>query len=290
MNRVRPYLPLLGFVLPTVIVGYGIVIPRSCIAGVNELTVGFGTTLLGAVFTYVAGQRAMIAREACSKPPVLTRLTRAINRQAASPSGWFGRLLGSIWRHEHRALNVEVLDQLDVREGHHVLEVGSGPGDALAMVSKRTSGGRVVGVDVSELMAATARRRNRRAVARGEVDVRVGDIESLHFDDGSFDRIFSVHCIYFWSDVDAVVAKLGRALRPAGRLLLAFRPESDDIPQRFRDPTYRFPRVAQVEAALERAGLIVERTGSSTVSPKVVLVTASKSTASGLATTGEGAG
>jgi len=45
MWKFRYYLPLLGFVLPTVVIGYGVVIPRSCIAGINELSVGFGTTI-----------------------------------------------------------------------------------------------------------------------------------------------------------------------------------------------------------------------------------------------------
>jgi hypothetical protein len=56
------YLPLVGFVLPTVIIGYGFVIPRSCIAGVNELTIGFGTTIVGACVTYVLGIRAAVPR------------------------------------------------------------------------------------------------------------------------------------------------------------------------------------------------------------------------------------
>jgi hypothetical protein len=43
-----------------VIIGYGFVIPRSCIAGVNELTIGFATTILGACVTYVAGVRAAL--------------------------------------------------------------------------------------------------------------------------------------------------------------------------------------------------------------------------------------
>ena len=55
--RVRDFIPLAGFVVPTVVIGYGFVIPRSCIAGWNELTVGFATTVLGACLTYVAGVR-----------------------------------------------------------------------------------------------------------------------------------------------------------------------------------------------------------------------------------------
>ena len=58
--KARHLIPLVGFVLPTVLIGYGFVIPRSCIAGVNELTVGFVTTILGACVTYVVGVRAAL--------------------------------------------------------------------------------------------------------------------------------------------------------------------------------------------------------------------------------------
>jgi len=61
--KLRLFLPLVGFVVPTVVIGYGFVIPRSCIAGVNELTIGFATTILGACVTYVAGVRAALKLE-----------------------------------------------------------------------------------------------------------------------------------------------------------------------------------------------------------------------------------
>jgi hypothetical protein len=44
--KVRYFYPLIGFVLPTVVIGYGFVIPTSCIAGINDLTIGFGVSLL----------------------------------------------------------------------------------------------------------------------------------------------------------------------------------------------------------------------------------------------------
>jgi SAM-dependent methyltransferase len=275
MNRVRPYIPLVGFVVPTVVVGYGVVIPRSCIAGVNELSIGFGTTILGAVLTYFAGQRAVLPKGVCAKPPLRVRIARAINRQAAAPSGWFGRVLGFIWPREHGRLNAEVLDALDLRASHRVLEVGSGTGHALREAARRAAPGHVVGVDISELMADLARRLNHVTVTRGEVEVRAGDIETLELNGAMFDRIFSVNCIYFWRDVDAVVAKLAHALSPGGKLVLAFRPNGDDIPARFRDPTYRFPRIEKVAAALERAGMTVGAP-MPTAARGIVLLTATK--------------
>ena len=52
--------PLLAFVVPTLVIGYGFVIPNSPIAGFNELTVGFGTTVLGACLAYFAGMHLVM--------------------------------------------------------------------------------------------------------------------------------------------------------------------------------------------------------------------------------------
>lgn len=61
MSPLRVYLPLVGFVVPTLVIGFGFVIPRSCIAGINELTVGFLGTVIGACFAYVAGVRVAVS-------------------------------------------------------------------------------------------------------------------------------------------------------------------------------------------------------------------------------------
>ncbi len=62
--ELRHVTPLVGFVVPTVVIGYGFVIPRSCIAGVNELTIGFATTIAGACVTYFLGVHAALAKSA----------------------------------------------------------------------------------------------------------------------------------------------------------------------------------------------------------------------------------
>jgi hypothetical protein len=47
--------PLIAFVVPTLAIGFSLVIPRSCVAGVNELTIGFAVTIAGACLTYRLG-------------------------------------------------------------------------------------------------------------------------------------------------------------------------------------------------------------------------------------------
>jgi len=276
MRAVRPYLPLIGFVLPTTVIGFGVVIPRSCIAGVNALSVGFATTIFGAILAYLAGLRVASPPTACTKPPLRVRLARAIQRQAASPSGPFGRFLGSVWRREHARVNAEALAALEVRASDHALEVGSGPGEALREMAEHARSGAVVGLDVSALMVDLARRRNRAAIARGQVEVRQVDGVTLGLDGRTFDRILSVHCIYFWRDQEGMLAQLASKLRPGGRMVLAFVPEGERVPARLRGPTYRFPHLERVEAVLRRCGLEVLSSSRSKAAPSAQLLVAER--------------
>ena len=54
----KRYLPLAGHIVPTLVIAYGWVIPRSCIAGWNALTAGFGLSLAGTCIAYAIGERA----------------------------------------------------------------------------------------------------------------------------------------------------------------------------------------------------------------------------------------
>src|SRR5262245_3312896 len=49
--------PRFEFIVPAVVFRYGLLIPRSCIAGLNDLTIGFTVTLVCACVTYWIGLR-----------------------------------------------------------------------------------------------------------------------------------------------------------------------------------------------------------------------------------------
>jgi SAM-dependent methyltransferase len=251
--QVRLYVPLLGFVIPTLAIGYGVVLPRHGICGVNEITLGFGSTVFGAALTYVAGVR--LARQTtCSRKSWQRRLAEYINQQASSPHGAFGWLLGKIWPVEHRAINERTLALLSIEPGQSVVELGCGSGTALSHAIERASGGRVIGLDVSATMVKMATRRNRKAVEQGLASVRLIDGTTLGLQPRSFNRAFSVHTLYFWKNPLETLRQLRESLRELGRLVLTFRPEGPEIPARFRDPTYRFYTEVEVQQLLRQAG------------------------------------
>jgi hypothetical protein len=55
--RALPYAPLALHVVPTLLIGFGVVIPGSPIEGANQYTIGFAAAVLGFIPAYVAGLR-----------------------------------------------------------------------------------------------------------------------------------------------------------------------------------------------------------------------------------------
>ena len=217
----RDLVPLIGYVIPTLGMAYGVVMPRHGIAGVNELTVGFASAVFGAGLTYVVGLRAALTRRAARRDVSGWRRPEWIARQSARPRGVFGWLLGHIMRAETASANDFTIQAADIAPDAVVLDVGCGPGYAVQRVGEQLVTGRVVGIDASHAMVRLAARRNRRLIAQGRVEIVEGTANQIPYPPAHFDRILATHAVYFWSDLGAVARELHRVLKRGGLLVLA---------------------------------------------------------------------
>jgi len=117
----------------------------------------------------------------------------------------------------------DLVRRLAPQPGERWLDIGCGTG-ALSMRAAR-AGAHVTGVDLSDVMIETARRRAREEGL--EIAYEVGDAESLPAGDASFDVVSSSVGLIFAPDHPAVARELARVVRPGGRLgLSAWKPSS----------------------------------------------------------------
>lgn len=147
-----------------------------------------------------------------------------IDQQYRRPSGLLGRWIGRRMANEHRPENLWTVALLDVQPNDCILEIGFGPGYAIQEVAKRLTTGRIAGVDFSATMVNAARRRNAKAVHAGRVDLREGEAAYLPFADAFFDKVFSIHSLYFWPEPVAAVNEIFRVLKPGGILCITILP------------------------------------------------------------------
>jgi len=141
------------------------------------------------------------------------------------PTGAAGHVAG--WIMGGRSSNVArsrwAVQLLDVGPADRVIELGCGPGVALAALAARATRGSVVGVDHSPVMISQARRRNRAAVRDGRVRLVEASVAHLALD-GSFDAALAVNTLGMWPEPVERLREIRALLRPGGRIALVSQP------------------------------------------------------------------
>src|SRR5215217_5802426 len=177
---------------------------------------------------------------------------RFISSQFRKPSGLLGRLIGNGMARGNEPEARWTVNLLNIQPDMHILEIGFGPGVAIQYAAELAAQGHVSGIDYSETMVQVARKRNASAIRNGLVDLTHGNVSSLPYRDESFDRVFTIHCIYFWAEPAAYLRELRRVLRANGVLAITIQP-IDKWPPNRTPPAdvfklYRADEVAQLVA------------------------------------------
>lgn len=160
------------------------------------------------------------------------RLFRVVRRflraQFGRPTGVWGSIAGGIMArtpsNNHRIQ--WTLGLLEIKPSDRVLEIGFGPGIAIALASKLARNGVVTGVDHSKVMVRQAARRNAAAAREGRVALLLGSAASLPDFERPFDKIFTINSIHFWSKPLDCLKQLRRLLKPGGLVAVTIQPRS----------------------------------------------------------------
>jgi SAM-dependent methyltransferase len=198
-------------------------------------------------------------------------LDRDVIGQAHHPRGAAGRV--TAWEMAHRPSNRQrsrwVVSLLDIRPADRVLELGFGPGVAIAALA-RAGAAHVYGVDHSGVMLRQASKRNAAAIRAGRVTLIKASADQLPPGlDGPFDAILAVNSLGFWPAPGQRLAELRRRLAPGGRLAIASQPR---CPGATADTSARAAR--EIEALLTEAGFTETSTHTLPLSPPVACVIA----------------
>jgi ubiquinone/menaquinone biosynthesis C-methylase UbiE len=111
-----------------------------------------------------------------------------------------------------------VADSLSIDQGDRVLDVGCGCGATSLELARRVGrSGRVVGIDVSAPMLATARQRAAESRA-DNLEFLQADAQTHGFVPASYTALFSRFGVMFFDDPTAAFRNLRRSLGPGGRL------------------------------------------------------------------------
>jgi len=178
-----------------------------------------------------------------------------IARQSRRPSGWLGELVARVMSFETRPANRIAVEELAVRAGEAVLEIGCGHGRTLARLAEAPCAF-AAGIDPSEVMVRLARKRMRRWIEAGRAEVSLASSAKIPQADGRFDAALAVHVVYFWNDPLPDLREVHRVLRSGGRVLLGYRARDEETLAALPATVYALRSVDEIEGLLAEAGFV----------------------------------
>ena len=203
---------------------------------------------------------------------VVRALDRDVIGQGHRPHGAAGSVTGWVFAHRpsNRQRNRWVVSLLDLRPAGQVLELGFGPGVAVAELV-RAGAGHVYGIDHSGVMLRQASRRNAAAIRAGRVTLIRASVDQIPPAlDGPFDAILAVNSLAFWPAPAERLAELRQRLAPGGgRIAIVYQPRCAGATS---DTTRGAAR--EIEDLLREAGCTHLSTQTLPLSPPVACVLA----------------
>jgi len=126
---------------------------------------------------------------------------------SARAEGW-----AEVWAGMGEPARVAVAEAASVGPGMRVLDIACGSGEMCALAAAR--GAEAAGIDAAAGMIEIARRR------LPDVDLRVGAMESLPWEDDRFDLATAFNALQFAADFVDALAEAARVVRPGGAVAI----------------------------------------------------------------------
>jgi ubiquinone/menaquinone biosynthesis C-methylase UbiE len=189
---------------------------------------------------------------------VLVQRSIAIAQQSGNPQGILGRIIAFIMSFETKSMNQIGLDLLDLRPNDKALEVGFGHGKTISKGSMLFESGMFSGIDISKTMLSVAEKKNKRLIDEGKVELKLAGVENIPYEDNYFDKVITVHTIYFWKDPSNSIKELHRVMKPGARLVIGFRFDPNAM-QSFPAEVYTFFSDVEVSSMLKEVGFSINQ-------------------------------
>ena len=118
-------------------------------------------------------------------------------------------------------IHEKALDSLNLKGHESILDVGCGDGYVLYNLrQERNHKGRLVGIDMNAGMFEEINKFQKKTKLP-QIELIVGNAESLPFPDKSFDVVTAFFMLYHVSDLEKVLSEFKRVLKKDGKLLIA---------------------------------------------------------------------
>jgi ubiquinone/menaquinone biosynthesis C-methylase UbiE len=153
------------------------------------------------------------------------QLAKQMAAQLRQPAGDEGIATGEWMNKGNMHINADTIKIVAPSANDTILEIGMGNGFFVKDILTPHHSIYYIGCDFSDVMVAEAEKINADWVAAGKARFVFSDMTNMPFDDGVFNKVFTINTVYFWEDASKNLTEIKRVLATSGTFILAFRPK-----------------------------------------------------------------
>lgn len=148
-------------------------------------------------------------------------LTEFLIKQSQKPSCLIGRVITKIWSFYFKKLSLWAIKQTTISDNYRILEIGYGGGSTIKNLLALNKNLEIHGIDISKESYRTAQRVHSDSIRKGSVQLKIGNVENMPYQNNYFDRIFAIQTHIFWKDIKKSFQEVYRVLSSNSTLIIA---------------------------------------------------------------------
>ena len=142
------------------------------------------------------------------------------------PKGKLGQIQLKSMNKEHTPIALWGLKHLNITDKDIILDVGCGGGININRMAKNAR--KVYGVDYSDESVRVSKEVNKNYINHGKVEIVKGDVQTLPFEDETFDIVTAFETVYFWPNLEKCFGEVKRVLKQDGIFLIGMESNGSD--------------------------------------------------------------
>lgn len=148
-------------------------------------------------------------------------LTEFLIKQSQKPSGLIGRVITKIWSFYFKKLSLWAIKQTTISDNYRILEIGYGGGSTIKNLLALNKNLEIHGIDISKESYRTAQRVHSDSIRKGSVQLKIGNVGNIPYQNNYFDRVFAIQTHIFWKDIKKSFQEVYRVLSSNSTLIIA---------------------------------------------------------------------
>ena len=148
-------------------------------------------------------------------------LTEFLIKQSQKPSGLIGRVITKIWSFYFKKLSLWAIKQTTISDNYRILEIGYGGGSTIKNLLALNKNLEIHGIDISKESYRTAQRVHSDSIRKGSVQLKIGNVENIPYQNNYFDRVFAIQTHIFWKDIKKSFQEVYRVMSSNSTLIIA---------------------------------------------------------------------